>query len=77
MIGNFLKKLAMGLILYVSYTLEIILIMVPIEEWLDLGWDAIVLEGNPFFNGIGWLFLFIFVTLWCITITAIVVEDPS
>jgi len=61
---DLLKKLFMALIIWVLYTLEILMILIFFDRWLNFAWFDSALTGDPFFNGVAWFIMFIFITLF-------------
>lgn len=72
---TYLKQLLLGFILWVTYTLEVLWILIFLDHWLNLSWIDTTLEGNPFFSGVSWLFLFVVVTAFMTFVTKLVIID--
>ena len=77
MIGKFAWKVLFGFFVWLAYTLEILWVGILVDQWLNLGWTLLEFDGDPFFNGIGWLLGFIMMTLFTIFVTAVLIEEPE
>ena len=71
-----LKKVGWAVLLWFVYSVEFVLLIIPLEYWFDLPW---VNSSAPvgFFDGVGWMFLASCWTIITIAMAQVVINEES